>query len=435
MDRISIDFSDRIVRQATQIHSLFERGRGEDAIGALLAEIGPVYGVPQHAPRVLAFGTRLLKAGDPQKALSYFDNVLSPNDRCDWGLYGRALAHRLLGQDAQAEADLSQAIALAEERQQWRRGGPYGHATLYRTFSRVIVWSHIADLPLYHLALGHGPQAEKLVRDALSQAPFPLFHVAARRLEDFVLLFPDDAQAQSLLALLQERLERGDAPELIEPSVRQFAAINAAFDPEHTIESVVARQETRIQSLFDQGQVAEAIWELDQVAGILRKPPRLATAGAELLRTGDLQEAVFYFTRFLSTNEGSDWSLYGRGLAHRLLGEEDQAQADLAQAVAVAETYQRPCRFDVDGPVARMYERYRQEFTWAHKIDLPLYHLALGNAQQAERMVRDALAQAPVALLQWAARGLEDFVALFPDNAQARGLQGLLQAHLDERQP
>jgi hypothetical protein len=40
--------------------------------------------------------------------------------------------------------------------------------------------------------------------------------------------------------------------------------------------------------------------------------------------------------------------------------------------------------------------------------DLPLYHLALGNAQQAEQMVRDALSQAPFALLSLAARGLED---------------------------
>ena len=435
MSCVSNDFSDRIVRQATQIQSLFERGRGEEAIGALLVEIGPVYGVPRHAPRVLTFGTRLLRAGDPQKALSYFNNVLSPNDRADWGLYGRALAHWLLGQDAQAEADLTQAIAIAEERQKWRRGGPYGHARLYRVFSQVIVWSHIADLPLYHLALGNGPQAEQMVRDALSHAPFPLFHVATQRLKDFVLLFPDDAQAQSLLALLQERLQQGDAPDLIDPSVRQVAAIKAAFDPEHTIESVVARQEARIQSLFDQGQVAEAIWELDQVVGILRKPPRLATAGTELLRTGDLQEAMSYFARFLSTNDGSDWSLYARGLAHRLLGEEDQAQADLAQAIAVAETYQQPCHFDVDGPVARMVERYRQEVTWAHRIDLPLYHLALGNAQQAEQMVRDALSQAPFALLQLATRGLEDLVALFPDDAQARALHVLLQAHLEERQP
>jgi tetratricopeptide (TPR) repeat protein len=429
------EFSDRVVRLATQIQSLFEQGRGEEAIGVLLAEIGPVYGVPRHAPRVVKFGTRLLRAGDPQKALAYFDNVLSPNDHCDWGLYGRALAHRLLGQDAQAEADLAQAIAIAEDRQQWRRGGPYGHATLYRIFSREIVWSHIADLPLYHLALGNGPQAEQMIRDALSQAPFVLFHVAAQRLKDLTLLFPDDTQAQSLLALLQERLQQGDAPDSIDPSVHQLATIQAAFDPEHTIESVVARQQARIQSLFDQGQVEEAIWELDQVIGILRKPPHLATAGAELLRTGDLQEAVSYFTRFLSANDSSDWSLYGRGLAHRLLGDEAQAQADLAQAVAVAETHQQARRFDFDGPVARMYARYRQDITWAHRIDLPLYHLALGNAQQAEQMVRDALSQAPVALLPLAARGLEDLAGLFPDDAQARALRVLLQGHLQERQP
>ena len=203
------EFSDRIVRQATQVQSLFEQGRGEEAIGVLLAEIGPVYGIPRHAPRVVTFGTRLLKAGDPQKALSYFNNVLSPNDRCDWGLYGRALAYRLLGQDAQAEADLAQAIAIAEDRQQWRRGGPYGGATLYRIFSREIVWSHIADLPLYYLALGNGPQAEQMVRDALSQAPIALLPLAARGLEDLAGLFPDDAQAQALLALLQDRLQLG----------------------------------------------------------------------------------------------------------------------------------------------------------------------------------------------------------------------------------
>jgi hypothetical protein len=67
------------------------------------------------------------------------------------------------------------------------------------------------DLPLYHLALGNAQQAEQMVRDALSQAPVALLQLAARELEDFTLLFPDDAQARALLTLLRDRLQQGDA--------------------------------------------------------------------------------------------------------------------------------------------------------------------------------------------------------------------------------
>jgi hypothetical protein len=67
------------------------------------------------------------------------------------------------------------------------------------------------DLPLYHLALGNAQQAEQMVRDALSQAPIALLPLAARGLEDLAGLFPDDAQAQALLALLRDHLQQGDA--------------------------------------------------------------------------------------------------------------------------------------------------------------------------------------------------------------------------------
>jgi hypothetical protein len=65
------------------------------------------------------------------------------------------------------------------------------------------------DLSLYHLALGNAQQAERMVRDALSQAPVALLQLAARELEDLAGLFPDDAQAQALLALLRDRLQLG----------------------------------------------------------------------------------------------------------------------------------------------------------------------------------------------------------------------------------
>jgi hypothetical protein len=67
------------------------------------------------------------------------------------------------------------------------------------------------DLLLYHLALGNAQQAEQMVRDALSQAPIALLPLAARGLEDLASLFPDDARAQALLALLRDHLQQGDA--------------------------------------------------------------------------------------------------------------------------------------------------------------------------------------------------------------------------------
>jgi tetratricopeptide (TPR) repeat protein len=428
-DRLS-GISETIDRKAAKIQSFLEQGRGEEAIAALLSEIDPLVGVFRQAPRIIPIGTQMLLAGDLQKALGYFNNVLEANESPDRAWYGRALTYRLLGEDAQAQADLTQAIAIAEGRRQQRNTSPYGPAWLYRMFRQEITWVHVIDLPLYHLALGNMQQAEQMYREALPQAHLAVLELAAERLQDFGTLFPDNPQVHTLYTLLQERLQQSDVPNPTDPETRQFAKIRAAFDPEHSIDGAVTRQEARIQSLFEQGQAEEAIWELDQILVVLRQPPRLVATGTQLLQAGDPQEALAYFTQMIEGNDTSDWAFYGRALAHRLLGEEAQAQADLTQAIAIAETYKQGCHFDYAGPVARLYEKYRQEIIWAHTIDLPLYHLALGHAQQAEQMVREALAQAPPTLLPVAAGRLQDFAALFPDNAQAQALNGLLQEHI-----
>jgi hypothetical protein len=68
---------------------------------------------------------------------------------------------------------------------------------------------------------------------------------------------------------------------------------------------------------------------------------------------------------------------------------------------------------------------------WSNMLNLALYHLAAGAAEEARRLYQEALAGgAPLYVLREAIHDLDDFLALFPDHPQAQAMRDLLQAHL-----
>jgi len=128
------------------------------------------------------------------------------------------------------------------------------------------------------------------------------------------------------------------------------------------------------------------------------------------------EEALADFDRAIELEPGNGWYLYDRALTHRAMGRVDQAQADLSAAIR------------------RVREQYEQDpQDWRNALNLALYHLAAGEADEAERLYEEALAGgAPPHRIRDALRDLDDFLALFPDHPQAQAMRDMLQEYLQE---
>ena len=131
---------------------------------------------------------------------------------------------------------------------------------------------------------------------------------------------------------------------------------------------------------------------------------------------GRYEEALADFDRALELEPDEDWYLYNHALIYQALGQTDRAQADLTMAIQHTQ------------------EMYKEEpQNWSNTLNLALYHLAAGEAEEAERLYREALAGgASLYRIREAIRDLEDFLALFPAHSQAQAMRDLLQKHLKE---
>jgi tetratricopeptide (TPR) repeat protein len=128
---------------------------------------------------------------------------------------------------------------------------------------------------------------------------------------------------------------------------------------------------------------------------------------------GRYEEALADFNRAIELDP-NDWYLYDRALTHQALGQTDQAQADLTAAIQRAQ---------------EVYEEKPQN--WQNTFNLALYHLAAGEAEEAERLYQAALSSSASSYhIRKAIHDLDDFLALFPDHIQAQAMRHLLQQHL-----
>jgi len=141
----------------------------------------------------------------------------------------------------------------------------------------------------------------------------------------------------------------------------------------------------------------------------------LAKSGMRLSELVDIDVSDISWTnRAIELKPDSDWRLYDRACTHQALGQTDQAQADLTAAIQRAQ---------------EAYEEEPQD--WQNTFNLALYHLAAGEAEEAERLYRAALSGgASPRLIRMAIRDLDGFLVFFPDHVQAQAMRHLLQQHL-----
>ena len=134
---------------------------------------------------------------------------------------------------------------------------------------------------------------------------------------------------------------------------------------------------------------------------------------------GRYKEALHDLEKALELTPNNDWRLYERSLVLRCLNQEAAALADVRRAIEIA---------------SAVYQE--QPGNWRNTLNLALYHLAIGDTEQAERLYREACSgDAPPYLIREAIEDIDDFLTVVPDHEQAKAMRAMLQKHLEETGP
>ena len=171
-----------------------------------IAQRGETYRLMEHYDEALADFDRaveldptsawtVINQGRVLKALTRYELSLSAIERAivlnsqdDWFFYERAIVRQKLDPGSTSPVDLQQAITMAHD--------------AYQT--DPLDWHNLFNLALYYVASGEEALAEELYRVGSQEQPGTVaLQVALRDLDDYLRLFPDDAAAARLRALLQ----------------------------------------------------------------------------------------------------------------------------------------------------------------------------------------------------------------------------------------
>jgi len=311
----------------------------------------------------------------------------------DWRGYLRYLT----GQYPPALADLAEALRLApDEAEYWTdRGSTYLQMERYEEaladFSRAIELDP-ADV---EALVRRGETYREMGRYALALADFN------RAIE----LEPDDAEAIAGRGWAYWPLER--YPEALADFDR---VIELAPDDAWAMAS-------RGLTHRLMGQYEQALADFDRAIALDPGDAwAIAHRGETYRLMGCYAEALADFERAIALEPDQDWYLYDRALTRRALGQVDLAQADLTAAIQVAR---------------RTYDHDPRDLP--NTFNLALYHLTVAEAEEAERLYREALSGggSPYHIRE-AIRELDDFLALVSDYPQARAMRELFQEHLQE---
>ncbi|MEA5503729.1 tetratricopeptide repeat protein [Halotia wernerae UHCC 0503] len=147
---------------------------------------------PKYYWAIASRGETYLLMKHYQEAIQDFNLAINLDVEDDWCLYTCGLAYKALQQKDKALADLALAIKLAKKS--------------YETNPKN--WRNIFNLALYYLAVEYPKPAEDLYCYALSlDASLESKREAIQDLNDFLTIFPNHVQAQSMRQLLQSSLK------------------------------------------------------------------------------------------------------------------------------------------------------------------------------------------------------------------------------------
>ncbi|MBD2501129.1 tetratricopeptide repeat protein [Anabaena azotica] len=132
--------------------------------------------------------------GRYDQALADFNYALKLSPQSDWIIYNRGLAYQALGKIDKSKTDLATAIQLARKAYQ---SNP----------QKANDFRNGVNLAIYYVAAGNTEQSEKFYREVISKnIPKYILREAIRDLDDFLMIFPNHAQAHSMRELLKTAL-------------------------------------------------------------------------------------------------------------------------------------------------------------------------------------------------------------------------------------
>jgi tetratricopeptide (TPR) repeat protein len=419
-------------------------GRYEDALTDLNRALELA---PQRTSTLIHRGITHRQIGCYEEALADFNCVSESDPNLGWAIANRSVTYRLMKRYEEALADSNRAIELrpdliwpiASRGMVYRRMERYEEALA--DFNQAIeldaglTWA-IAHRGMTYRDTGRYEKALTDFNQAIELEPDSVWLIAERGWTYFWIGRYDEA-----LTNLNQAIERqpGLAWAIVHRGIVyreiEFYA-EAIADFEATLESdlvqgwVLANRGSTYSYL---GRYEDALADLNQALELdFNQGWAVARRGAIHRAMGCYEKALADYDRAIELEpqggrffQGSRY-FYGRALTYQALSQTEQAQADFIMALRHAKQIKE-----------------RTPLNWSNILDLMLCCLATGETKEAELVFEEAFyGETSPHRIRKAIRGLEGFLAYFPDHPEASVMCGLLQRHLkkveeqkqDERQ-
>lgn len=365
------------------------------------------------------------------EALDILNSAIKRNPKNPSAFAVRGLTYSNMERYPEAVADLKQAIELAPQEaflfgqlgEIYRLMGRYNYALA--SFNRAIEFDPkdswvIGKRGETYRIMKHYDQALADVNRAIQLNPKSAAATAVRG-ETYRMMGRYDQALVDLNYAIQldpkftwATAVRGETYRLMGRYDDALADVNRAIqlvDPKFAWKVAIRGETYRLMRRYDQ-----ALADFNIAIQIDPKSASIIfNRGATYLIKRRYKEALTDFNRSLELSPEDNWIIFSRGLAYQALGETDKSKNDLANAIQLAHN------------AYQSNPQKPQDFR--NCVNLAIYYVAAGNAEQAEKLYRQVLAlNIPKDILQGAVRDLDDFLILFPNHAQAYSMRKLLKA-------
>ena len=386
---------------------------------------------PDNAWAIACRGEIYREMGRYEDALADYNHAVELNPDDTWAIAGRGFTYQLMNRYDKALADYNRAIELDPN----------------NTFAIEQRRRVYLKMRCYEEALADFSRAiEQSPNDARLLAPRGLIYQRLERYEEALAdynraieLNPDYAWAIAGRGETYQRMGR------YEESLTDF---DQAIELNPNNDWAIASR-GKIYRLM--GRCEEALTDFDRA--IKLDPDNtwaIASRGETYRRMGHYEEALADLDRSVELDADYTWAIAGRGETYRLMGCYEEALADFNQAIELDPEYTwaiahcglthqlmghyEEARTKLAAAIEAVRARYEEEpQEWPNTLNLALYNLAAGRAEESERLYREALSSgASLYHVREAVFNLDDLLSLFPDHPQARAMRDLLQERLRE---
>ena len=335
--------------------------------------------------------------GDFESALVDFEQALESDPDHVWAFVGRGATYRLMQRYDDALADLNRAVELAPD-DAWIIATRADTYRLMKRYEAALAdFNRAIDLdPGYVWAIRHRGDTYRQMRR---------YDQALTDLNRAIELGPEHATNFGGRGIVYQQMRQYD---------KALIDLNRAIELQADLFWAISN---RGETHRGMKHYQEALVDLDRAIELAPWYDwQWVDRGMTFLSLKRYDDAISDFNEAIRLNSNSDRAFFGRGLTHHTIGQNDKARTDLQAAIQIVQQ-----------------KRDADPWDWRNPLRLARYHLALGEAEQAERLYRKILpGKVPAYRARTAAADLEDFLALFPTHSQARALKGIVEEYLRE---